>query len=163
LKKIGLIIKMKAPRELKVKPIKNGTVIDHIKANKALSVLKILGLPNEETAVTIAMNVQSSLMGSKDIVKIEGRELAPREVDKIALIAPKATINIIRDYEIMDKGKVELLNEINGILNCLNPNCITNTGEPVETKFYVIVKEPVILRCYYCERIMDADEIESQL
>jgi len=154
---------MKAPRELKVKPIKNGTVIDHIKANKALSVLKILGLPNEETAVTIAMNVQSSLMGSKDIVKIEGRELAPREVDKIALIAPKATINIIRDYEIMDKGKVELLNEINGILNCLNPNCITNTDEPVETKFYVIVKEPVILRCYYCERIMDADEIESQL
>jgi aspartate carbamoyltransferase regulatory subunit len=102
-------------------------------------------------------------MGSKDIVKIEGRELAPREVDKIALIAPKATINIIRDYEIVGKGKVQLRDEINGILNCLNPNCITNTGEPVETKFYVIVKEPVILRCYYCERIMDADEIESQL
>ena len=154
---------MKTPKELKVKPIKNGTVIDHIKANKALSVLKILGLPNEETAVTVAMNVQSSLMGSKDIVKVEGRELESREVDKIALIAPKATINIIRDYEIVGKGKVKLRDEINGILNCLNPNCITNTGEPVETKFYVIVKEPVILRCYYCERIMDADEIESQL
>lgn len=73
---------MKAPRELKVKPIKNGTVIDHIKANKALSVLKILGLPNEATAVTVAMNVQSSLMGSKDIVKIEGRELAPGKLIK---------------------------------------------------------------------------------
>ena len=94
---------------------------------------------------------------------MEGRELESREVDKIALIAPKATINIIRDYEIVGKGKVKLRDEINGILNCLNPNCITNTGEPVETKFYVIVKEPVILRCYYCERIMDADEIESQL
>ena len=153
----------KAPKELKVKPIKNGTVIDHIKANKALSVLRILGLPSEEAAVTIAMNVQSSAMVSKDIVKVEGRELAPREVDKIALIAPKATINIIRDYEIVEKGKVRLRDEIYGILECTNPHCITNTEEPVETRFYVIGKGPVILRCYYCERIMDADEIESQL
>lgn len=154
---------MKKPREMKVKPIRNGTVIDHIKANKALSVLKILGLPSEESAVTIAMNVESSQMGSKDIVKIEGRELAPKEVDKIALIAPKATINIIRDYELVEKGKVNLLNEIHGILKCQNPNCITNTPEPVETRFYVIKKGPVNLRCYYCERMMDEDEIESQL
>jgi len=154
---------MKKPKELKVKPIKNGTVIDHIKANKALSVLKILGLPSKEAAVTIAMNVQSSEMGSKDIVKVEGRELAPEEVDKIALIAPKATINIIRDYDIVEKGKVNLHDEIHGILKCQNPNCITNTEEPVKTRFYVIGKGPVILRCYYCERIMDEDEIESQL
>ncbi|MGZ7209960.1 MAG: aspartate carbamoyltransferase regulatory subunit, partial [Methanobacterium sp.] len=103
---------MKAPKKLKVKSIKNGTVIDHITANRALSVLKILELPNEKTTVTIAMNVLSSEMGSKDIVKIEGRELAPREVDKIALIAPSATINIIRDYEIVEKGKVHLLDKI---------------------------------------------------
>lgn len=154
---------MKKPREMKVKPIKNGTVIDHIKANKALSVLKILGLPSEESAVTIAMNVKSSQMGSKDIVKIEGRELAPKEVDKIALIAPQATINIIRDYELVEKGKVNLLDEIHGILKCQNPNCITNTPEPVKTRFYVIGKGPVSLRCYYCERIMDEDETESQL
>jgi aspartate carbamoyltransferase regulatory subunit len=154
---------MKKPREMKVKPIKNGTVIDHIKANKALSVLKILGLPSEESAVTIAMNVKSSQMGSKDIVKIEGRELAPKEVDKIALIAPQATINIIRDYELVEKGKVNLLDEIHGILKCQNPNCITNTPEPVETRFFVIGKGPVSLRCYYCERIMDEDETESQL
>lgn len=154
---------MKTPRQLKVKPIKNGTVIDHIKANKALNVLSILGLPSKKTAVTIAMNVKSAEMGSKDIVKVEGRELAPKEVDKIALIAPKATINIIRNYEIIGKSKVKLRNEIKGILNCINPNCITNTDEPVETKFSVIVKEPVTLRCYYCERLMDADEIESQI
>lgn len=154
---------MKAPKELKVKPIKNGTVIDHIKANKALSVLRILGLPSEETAVTIAMNVKSSQMGSKDIVKIEGREIAPKELDKIALIAPKATINIIRDYEIVDKGQVSLLNEINNILKCQNPNCITNTQEPVITRFHITRKGQVTLRCYYCERIMYEDEIESQL
>jgi aspartate carbamoyltransferase regulatory subunit len=149
--------------KLKVEPIKNGTVIDHITANKALGVLKILGLPSKKSAVTIAMNVPSSQMGSKDIVKIEGRELAPKEVDKIALIAPKATINIVRNYEIVEKGKVNLLDKINGILKCPNPNCITNTEEPVKTRFYVIDKQPVILRCYYCDRIMDENEIESQL
>ncbi len=154
---------MVKPRELKVKPIKNGTVIDHITANKALAVLKILGIPSKKSAVTIAMNVPSSQMGNKDIVKIEGRELAPKEVDKIALIAPQATINIVRDYEIVEKGKVDLLKQIKDILNCLNPNCITNTEEPVTTRFYVMGKKPVILRCYYCERIMDEGEIESQL
>ncbi|MDI6725103.1 MAG: aspartate carbamoyltransferase regulatory subunit [Methanobacterium sp.] len=153
---------MKPPKELKVKPIRNGTVIDHITANKALSVLKILGLPNEKNTVTIAMNVQSPEMESKDIVKIEGRELAPNEVDKIALIAPNATINIIRDYEIVEKGKVHLSDEVSAILKCPNPNCITNTNEPMITKFYVIEKEPVFLRCYYCERIMEESEIESQ-
>ncbi len=153
---------MKPPKELKVKPIRNGTVIDHITANKSLSVLKILGLPNEKNTVTIAMNVQSPEMESKDIVKIEGRELAPKEVDKIALIAPNATINIIRNYEIVEKGKVRLLDKICGVLKCPNPNCITNTNEPMITKFYVIEKEPVFLRCYYCERIMEESEIESQ-
>lgn len=153
---------MKTPKELKVKPIKNGTVIDHITSNRALSVLKILELPNEKTTVTVAMNVLSSEMGSKDIVKIEGRELAPKEVDKIALIAPSATINIIRDYEIVEKSKVHLLDKVNDILKCPNPNCITNTDEPVQIKFFVTGKKPVILRCYYCERIMEEDEIEAQ-
>jgi aspartate carbamoyltransferase regulatory subunit len=153
---------MKTPRELKVKPIKNGTVIDHISANKALRVLKILGLPSPKISVTLAMNVQSSQMGNKDIVKIEGRELASREVDEIALIAPHATINIIRDYEIVGKGKVNLLDEIKSILTCSNPNCITNTDEPVTTSFAVLQKEPMILRCHYCERIMDQAEVETQ-
>jgi len=153
---------MKTPKKLKVKSIKNGTVIDHITANKALSVLRILDLPDEKRTVTVAMNVLSSQMGSKDIVKIEGRELEPKEVDKIALIAPSATINIIRDYEIAEKGKVTLLEEINDILECPNPNCITNTDEPVKTKFYVTEKKPVSLRCYYCERIMEQNEIEAQ-
>jgi aspartate carbamoyltransferase regulatory subunit len=101
-------------------------------------------------------------MCRKDILKIENRELAPNEVDQIALIAPNSTINIIRDYEVVDKGKISLLNEINGLLKCPNPNCITNTNEPVENRFYVINKEPVTLRCHYCERLMEEHEIESQ-
>lgn len=153
---------MKKPVELRVKPIKNGTVIDHITANRALNVLNILGLPDGRSRVTVAMNMDSSQLGSKDIVKIENRELKPDEVDQIALIAPKATINIIRDYEIVEKWKVHLLDEVHGILKCPNPNCITNRREPVETRFYVINREPVILRCHFCERLMSEDEIESQ-
>jgi aspartate carbamoyltransferase regulatory subunit len=153
---------LKTPRELKVKPIKNGTVIDHITANNALNVLKILGLPSKETTLALAMNVKSSHMGSKDIVKIEGRELKSGEVDKIALLAPKATINIIRDYEIVSKGKVNLLKVINDILVCANPYCITNTHEPVQTRFKVTEKDPLTVRCCYCERQMHRKEIETQ-
>ncbi|MDI9436502.1 MAG: aspartate carbamoyltransferase regulatory subunit [Euryarchaeota archaeon] len=153
---------MKTPKELKVTPIRNGTVIDHITANKALHVLKILNLPSQDTSVTIGMNVKSTQMGAKDLVKIEGRELRSGEVDKIALIAPHATINIIRDYEIVTKGKVNLLEKISGIISCGNPNCITNTGEPVDSLFYVTSQEPLVVRCYYCERAMDQSEIEEQ-
>lgn len=152
---------MKKP-EMKVKPIKNGTVIDHIGANKSLHVLKILGLPNDETNVTIAMNVSSKTFEKKDIVKIENRELDSRELDQLALISPQTTINIVRDYEIIAKNKVELVDEVIDILKCENPNCITNTNEPVKTKFYVISKDPLILRCHYCERLLSVEDVDSQ-
>jgi aspartate carbamoyltransferase regulatory subunit len=147
--------------ELKVKPIENGTVIDHIQANKALQVLKILGLPKEGINVTLAMNVHSKL-GFKDIVKIENREVDHTEIDKISLIAPNATINIIRDYEIVSKKKVELVEELNGIVKCTNPKCISNTDEPIESKFYLVESDPITLRCHYCERLVQAEEISKQ-
>lgn len=147
--------------ELKVKPIENGTVIDHIPANKALQVIKILGLPEEGTNVTLAMNVHSRL-GFKDIVKFENRELDHTEIDKISLIAPDATINIIRDYEIVSKKKVQLLNELNGIVKCTNPKCISNTDEPIESKFYLVESDPITVRCHYCERLIQSDEIYYQ-
>ncbi|MCU0850458.1 MAG: aspartate carbamoyltransferase regulatory subunit, partial [Candidatus Thermoplasmatota archaeon] len=93
--------------------------------------------------------------GKKDIVKIENRELDPKEVDKIALIAPKATINIIRDYEVVKKHTVQLPEEVIGLTKCSNPTCITNTREPVESRFQVICKDPVRIRCYFCEREPD--------
>lgn len=147
--------------ELKVKPIENGTVIDHIQANMALQVLKILGLPKEGINVTLAMNVPSKL-GFKDIVKIENREVDHTEIDKISLIAPHATINIIRDYEIVSKKKVELVEELKGIVKCTNPKCISNTDEPIESKFYLVESDPITLRCHYCERLVQADEISKQ-
>ncbi len=104
-------------KELKVPRIKDGSVIDHITAGNAVKVLHILGIPKESSStVSVAMNVRSKL-GKKDIVKVENRELDPQEVDKIALIAPKATINIIRDYEVASKHKVKLPDE--DVIFCL--------------------------------------------
>lgn len=140
-------------KELKIPLIKNGSVIDHITPGNAVMVLRILGIPQTNSSVvSVAMNVKSE-MGKKDIVKIENRELDPHEVDKIALIAPKATINIIRDYKVAEKHKVKLPDELVGIVKCSNPTCISNAKrEPVKSRFKVIKKDPTEIKCYYCER-----------
>ena len=139
-------------KELKIPLIKDGTVIDHITAGNAVKVLHILGIPKTSSSiVSVAMNVKSKL-GKKDIVKVENRELDPNEVDKIALIAPKATINFIRDYEVVKKHKVKLPDEIMGIVNCSNPTCVSNAKEPVKSRFKIISKDPPRIKCYYCER-----------
>ena len=139
-------------KELRVTPIKNGTVIDHITPGFALKVLRVLKLPEATSSVvSVAMNVKSRF-GKKDIVKIANRELDKREVNKISLIAPKATINIIRDYEVVEKHKVRLPDEIIGIVKCSNPTCISNSREPVESRFILVNKDPPHIKCYYCER-----------
>ena len=144
----------KEVKEFKVTPIKNGTVIDHITCNMALKVLNILGITEEgvNSTVSVLMHVKSGKAGWKDVVKIEDRELDAKEVDKIALIAPFATINIIRNYNVAEKHRVMLPDTVKGIVKCANLNCITNREEPVETKFKVISKDPPKLKCWYCER-----------
>lgn len=139
--------------ELRVKPIKNGTVIDHIAGGQALNVLKILGISGTTDAtVSVVMNVESKKLGKKDIVKVEDRELKEEEVNKIALIAPAATINIIRDYKVVEKRNVDLPDEIVGVVRCQNPSCISNTSEPIKSRMLVKGKNPVLLRCIYCEQ-----------
>jgi aspartate carbamoyltransferase regulatory subunit len=139
--------------ELKVKPINNGTVIDHIAAGQALNVLKILGISGTTDAtLSVVMNVGSPKLGLKDIVKVEDRELMEEEVNRIALIAPAATINIIRDYKVIEKHHVDLPDEIIGVVRCQNPSCISNTSEPIKSRMQVKTKNPVLLRCVYCEQ-----------
>ena len=150
--------------ELKIKAIENGTVIDHITANKALHILKILGLPDGKVKnVTVAMNVSSRETGRKDMVKIENREIDHQELNQIALIAPKATINIIRDYEVVKKDKIILPEEITSIIKCTNAKCITNhENEPITSKFKVIKTQPTVLRCHYCGKLIKNEDIEKQ-
>ncbi len=151
-------------KELKIEKIRNGTVIDHISAGMALDVLRILRITGREgITVSIAMNVPSKTQNKKDIVKVEGRELHRGEADKIALIAPQATINIIREYSVVKKQPVILPNAISDTVRCPNPLCITNSREPVEPLFRVVGKNPVRLRCDYCETILNYEEIRKQL
>lgn len=141
------------PGELRVKPINNGTVIDHIAGGQALNVLKILGISGTTGAtVSVVMNVESGKLGKKDIVKVEDRELREEELDRIALIAPAASINIIRNCKVIEKRPVDLPNEIVGVVRCQNPNCISNTQEPIKSRMLVKAKNPVLLRCIYCEQ-----------
>ena len=149
--------------ELRVSKIKDGTVIDHITGGHALDVAKILGITGrEKRVITIAINVPSKRIKMKDIVKVEGRELNPQEVHKIALLAPHATINIIRDYRVIEKHRVQLPKIIENIVKCANPACISNSNEPVQAKFYVEGEEPLLLKCHYCGYIMEKKDVLEQ-
>lgn len=148
---------------LYVSKIKNGTVIDHITCGHALDVVKILGITGrEKKVVTIAINVPSKRFKIKDIVKVEGRELNPQEVHKIALLAPHATINIVRDFRVVEKQRVKIPNVIEDMIKCVNPACISNSNEPVQAKFYVESEDPLLLKCHYCGYIMEKKDVLQQ-
>lgn len=150
-------------KELKVKKIKNGTVIDHLPAGSALSVLKVLGIDrNYENTVSVALNVSSKRSGKKDVVKVEDKALGSDETNRLALMAPDATINIIKNYEVVQKSKVTLPDDIMNTIKCGNPNCITNMNEPLVAMFKIDSKNPIQLRCKFCERIMGREQIEEQ-
>lgn len=149
--------------KLRVRKIEAGTVIDHIPSGRALTVLEILGITQgTEDTVSVLMNVPSERYGEKDIVKIEGRELEEEELNKIALTAPKATINVIENYKVVEKKVVELPDLIEDVVECSNPACITNTTEPATAKFKVASESPIRLRCSYCERITEEEELLDQ-
>ena len=146
-------------KELSVSAIKEGTVIDHIPSNATLKVVEILDLKGIRSIISVATNLTSKTMGKKGIIKIGGKNLTKEEVDKIALIAPNATVNIIKNYDVKKKIKVAIPSTINRIIKCSNPNCVTNNEKNVATKFYVLNKAPLKVRCHYCERNMDKEDI----
>jgi aspartate carbamoyltransferase regulatory subunit len=151
-------------KELRVSKIKDGTVIDHISGGYALDVVKILGITGRENRVmTIAMNVPSKRFKVKDIVKIEGRALNSQEVNRIALVAPHASINIIREYKVVEKLEVKLPRVIEAIIKCANPACISNSNEPATVRFYVESEEPLVLKCHYCGYILEKADVLQQL
>ena len=156
---------MKAEESLLVRKIQEGTVIDHIPAGRALDVLKILGLTGKEGyTIAVVMNVPSRKLGRKDIVKVEGRFLSPEEVDAIALIAPTATINIVKGFSVVLKRRVEVPAVVEGLLRCPNPNCVTNSPrEPLRPRFELISREPLRFRCSYCGDELSGEDIVKQL
>ncbi|NQV08746.1 aspartate carbamoyltransferase regulatory subunit [Candidatus Woesearchaeota archaeon] len=148
-------------RVYKVYRIKNGTVIDHIPQGKGHLVMKILKLHKEpsDNFIALGVNLKSKKGEFKDLVKIEDKELSEQEINKITLIAPKATMNIIRNGKITKKYKVKLPKNITGIMKCSNPNCVINNEHDVSTKFIMIQEHPLRVRCRYCERVMESKDI----
>lgn len=148
-------------KKLKVSAIKNGTVIDHIPARNLFKVITILGLDKIENQITFGTNLESEKLGSKAIIKVSEKCFEDDEINKIALIAPHAKLNIIRDYAVTEKKVVEIPSQVQGIVRCVNPKCITN-NESITTKFTAITKAPLALKCHYCEKITDQEHLHIQ-
>lgn len=146
-------------KQLSVSALENGTVIDHIPAKNLFNVIRILGLDKIENQITFGTNLESQRLGKKAIVKISDKFFEDDEINRIALVAPAAKLNIIKNYEVVEKKVVEVPDNIKGIVKCVNPKCVTNI-ENVNTKFMVISKKNVALKCHYCEKITDQEHFD---
>ena len=145
-------------KELQVAALENGTSIDHIPPEHLFKVAHLIGLSEMENRITFGNNLESKKMGRKGMIKIADKFFEEDEINRIALVAPHVILNIIRDYEVVEKKNITLPDELTGIVKCNNPKCITN-NEPMPTHFYVTDKESGIIKCRYCERKINKEDI----
>lgn len=150
---------MAEKKELQVAALENGTVIDHIPSEKLFTVVSLLGIQEMNNNITIGFNLASKKLGKKGIIKVADRFFTNEEINRIAVVAPNVKLNIIRNYEVVEKREVVLPDELRGIVKCANPKCITN-NEPMPTRFHVIDKDNCIIKCHYCEKEQRREEIE---
>lgn len=146
-------------KEMQVAAIENGTVIDHIPAEKTYQVAQLLNLKEMSTPVTIGYNLPSKKIGKKGIIKVADKFFTDEEVNRLSVVAPKIVLSVIRDYEVVEKKTVETPDELRGIVKCNNPKCITN-NEPMATVFNVVDKEKGTLKCHYCDKEQDINEVK---
>jgi aspartate carbamoyltransferase regulatory subunit len=150
---------MTTHKQLQVSAIENGTVIDHIPADSLFKVITILGLDKIDQQITFGTNLDSGKLGKKAIIKVAGKFFEADEINKISLVAPDVKLNIIRNYEVVEKREVHIPDEVVGIVKCFNPKCITN-NESIVTRFKVENKKELALKCHYCEKITTKDELK---
>ena len=140
-------------KELVVSALENGTVLDHIPAENVYKALDILNLKGIENQITIGINLTSKFFGRKGIIKIADKFFEDEELNKLALIAPNATVNVIRDFKVVEKKMLKTPEEVIGIAKCKNPKCVTN-HQPIKTKFATVQNgDKISLKCHYCEKI----------
>ena len=146
--------------EMFVRALKNGTVIDHIPSDKLFAVVSLLHLDKLKNRIIIGFNLNSEKIGKKSIIKVSDKYFSSEELNQLSVLTPNVTLNIIKEYEIIEKYKVEMPDELNGIIKCANPKCITN-NEPMTTRFKIIDKQKGIIRCLYCEKnqIIDPEKL----
>lgn len=145
--------------ERQVAAIKNGTVIDHIPAEKTYQVVNLLQLETLNTPVTIGYNYPSNKIGRKGIIKVSDKFFTDEEISRLSVVAQNVVLNIIHDYEVVEKKTVKTPDELRGIVKCNNPKCITN-NEPMNTVFHVVNKEKGILKCHYCDKEQFIEKVE---
>ena len=145
--------------ERQVAAIKNGTVIDHIPAEKTYEVANLLELQKLENPVTIGYNYPSKKIGKKGIIMVSDKFFTVEEISRLSVVAPNVVLNVIKDYEVVEKKTVETPDELRGIVRCNNPKCITN-NEPMSTVFNVVDKKRGILKCHYCDKEQYIDKVE---
>ena len=145
--------------ERQVAAIKNGTVIDHIPAEKTYQVANLLELKTLTNPVTIGYNYPSKKIGKKGIIKVSDKYFTNEEISRLSVVAPNVVLNIIKDYEVVEKKTVETPDELRGIVRCNNPKCITN-NEPMQTVFNVVDKNLGILKCHYCDKEQHIGKVE---
>lgn len=146
-------------KELAVAALENGTVIDRIPAEKLFTVVSMLKLDTIDNSITIGNNLNSKKINKKGIIKVADYFFRDEEINKIALIAPDATINVIKDYKVVEKYNIKLHDTLHGIIRCNNPKCISN-NEPMDTVFHVTRRAPLEVTCRYCNRSINDNEIE---
>ena len=145
--------------ERQVAAFKNGTVIDHIPAEKTYQVVNLLQLETLDTPVTIGYNYPSNKIGRKGIIKVSDKFFTDEEISRLSVVAQNVVLNIIHDYEVVEKKTVKTPDELRGIVKCNNPKCITN-NEPMNTVFHVVNKEKGILKCHYCDKEQFIEKVE---
>lgn len=144
---------------MQVSALCNGTVIDHIPADKLFAVVNLLGIPEMSNNVTIGYNLDSKKLGKKGLIKIADKFFSDDEINKISLVAPNVVLNTIRDYNVVEKREVHMPDEIDNLIKCNNLNCITN-NEPMATHFYVSNRETHTLKCRYCEKEVNINDVK---
>ena len=147
---------------LNVSALENGTVIDHIPSENLFKVIGILGLDKIPNMITFGANLESGKLGKKAIIKVSEVFFKDNEINKISLVAPHASLNIIKNYAVVEKSEVTIPDEIVGIVKCFNPQCVTN-NEPVTTRFYVQHNKRVALKCHYCEKLTTQEELHFEV
>ena len=150
---------MNEKKEVQVAALENGTVIDHIPSDKVFTVVSLLDLQNTDGNITIGNNFESKKLGKKGIIKVADRFFTDEEVSRLSVVAPNIKLNIIRHYEVVEKKQIVMPDELKSIVKCNNPKCITN-NEPMQTWFHVVDKEQGILKCHYCEKEQQKDNIK---
>ena len=145
--------------ELQVAALQNGTVIDHIPTDKLFTIVSLLGLKNSDLNITIGNNLPSKKLGKKGIIKVADRFFTDEEISRLSVVAPNVQLNIIHNYEVVEKKQVIMPDVIEGIVKCGNPKCITN-NEPMTTIFHVINKEKSMLKCHYCEKEVNKEAVK---